>query len=392
MNGLRQLLPSFVLPGDGPDSISAMVDQGLNRAAAGLIAAACAETTVCVVVARSGYPLWFLAVVFPLLVAATVVGIVQLLVKEHPQRWMAALCVLFAVFSLTATWVLRHQYTGGLNAAEPFIGLGAFGAGMSAGLWTRVAAAMLIALHRGALIVAGTGHPGEHELLALLECGSFIAAVGSSVVIRRYAGRLNETENALRDETEFDAESKTVNAAVKERNRLLHDAPVNRLWQVAHSAREVGSAEFRRSCAGDAELLRGRVPLFQREQDLAGGLKQLIDYFGPLGLKVRLTPDDPAHYPADPLVVTALTRAVEQALFNVMWHSGRDDAEVVVTAAPSLIAIQVRDHGRGLRPTPGGDGRLGVSRSISQRMRDVGGDATITEPGRGVMVRLWWPA
>jgi hypothetical protein len=85
-------------------------------------------------------------------------GVLLLRLGKEPALWNAALCLLFAAFSATATWDVRDHYTGGLNVAEPLIGLGVFGAGMSASPLARRAAAALIAVHRG-------GHKDELEEL-----------------------------------------------------------------------------------------------------------------------------------------------------------------------------------------------------------------------------------
>ena len=377
--------------GSGGGTASRVVDLSLLRAGAGLIAAACVQVTVCVIVTRSGYPPVFVAVIFPVFLVLTSAGVLLLRLGKDPAAWIAALCLLFAAFSATATWDVRNHYTGGLNVAEPLIGLGVFGAGMSARPSARRAAAALIAVHRGALILARTGLPREHIILTLLECGSLTSAIVGSALIRAYAARLDVTEQALTAEAVSDAATSMRNTASRERNRLLHDAPVNRLWQIS---RNLGSdsAEFRLACAGDADLLRGRVALLEPEHDLTAALNTLVRDFRALRLRVRLTHGGEAAYPADPIVVTALKRATEQSLANVLEHSGGDEADVLVTAAAGAVRVQVRDPGRGFLREDVPEGRLGATTSIMERMRDIGGDADIdSDPHRGTMVTLWWP-
>jgi len=370
---------------------SRTVDLSLQRAGAGLIVAACIQVTVCVVVTRSGYPSGFVTVIFPAFLILTSAGVTALWVGRDPARWSAALCLLFAAFSVAATGGLHGHYTGGLNAAEPLIGFGVFGAGMSASLRPRLAAAALIVVHRGALILAGTGMPGEHIQLALLECGSLISAIVGSTLIRRYASRLDITEAALAAEAASDASISMRNTASRERNRLLHDAPVNRLWQIARNLAG-DSDEFRLACARDADLLRGKVELLEPEGDLAAALDALTGDFRSLGLRVRLAHGDVAAYPADPIVITALKRAIEQSLVNVFEHSGRFDADVTITTGGPAVRVEVRDHGRGFAIDDVGGDRLGATTSITQRMRDVGGDAVIgSQAHRGTMVTMWWP-
>ena len=370
---------------------SRVVDLSLQRAGAGLIAAACVQVTVCVIVTRSGYPPAFVAVVFPVFLVLTAAGALLLRRGREPAAWSAALCLLFAAFSATATWDVRDHYTGGLNVAEPLIGLGVFGAGMSARPFARRAAAALIVVHRGALILARTGLPSEHVLLALLECGSLASAIVGSGLIRAYAARLDLTDQVLTAEAVSDAATSMQNTASRERNRLLHDAPVNRLWQISRNLAG-DSPAFRLACTRDADLLRGRVTLVEPERDLTAALDALVRDFRAVRLRVRLTHGDGAAYPADPLVVTALKRATEQSLANVLEHSGGDEADVLVTAAAGAVRVQVRDRGRGFLREDVPEGRLGAATSIMERMRDVGGDADIgSDPHRGTVVTLWWP-
>jgi hypothetical protein len=379
-------------PDDGGDGkASRTVDLSLQRAGAGLVVAACIQVTICVVVTRSGYPLMFVAVIFPVFLVLAVAGVLLLRLGRDPVACAVALCALFAAFSLAATWGIRGHYTGGLNVAEPLIGFGVFGAGMSARPLPRLAAAALILVHRGALVLAGTGLPGEHVQLALLECGSLVSAIVGSTLIRGYASRLDVTEASLAAEAASDATASMWIAASRERNRLLHDAPVNRLWQIARNL--AGDSDgFRLACAGDADLLRGRVELLEPERDLAAALDALVRDFRALGLQVRLIQGDTAAYPADPIVVTALKRAIEQSLANVFQHSGRYDAEVTVATQRPVLRVEVRDRGRGFAADDVPAGRLGATTSITQRMRDVGGDAIVdSEAHHGTVVTIWWP-
>jgi signal transduction histidine kinase len=54
--------------------------------------------------------------------------------------------------------------------------------------------------------------------------------------------------------------------------------------------------------------------------------------------------------------------------------------------------VTVRDLGRGFDPAAVPAGRLGLTRSVRERMAQVDGRAVVeSEPGRGTVVRLEWP-
>jgi signal transduction histidine kinase len=53
----------------------------------------------------------------------------------------------------------------------------------------------------------------------------------------------------------------------------------------------------------------------------------------------------------------------------------------------------VRDRGTGFDPAQVDPARLGLRRSIAERVADCGGHAYVwSAPGRGTVVRLSWPA
>jgi hypothetical protein len=325
---------------------SKVVEQGLRRAGAGLIAAAWVQVIVCLIVARSGYPALFLLLASPLLFLATVAGVVMVLTDERPAPWLVGLCALFAAYSLLATWCVYRRYTGGLNAAEPLIGLGAFAAAMAGDLWSRLAAGALIAIHRGALILARTGLRSEHVVLLEIECGSLVAAIVGSAIVRHHAKKLDKTAERQWEWFKSAAAERSEHHVLDEWQRLLHDLPVNRLWQVAQGY-AVDSAEFRTGCAEDAELLRGEVAVFESERDLARALQTLVPRFEQQGLHVSVVVQDDFWYPASAQLVTAVKRSAQQALENVRRHSGQDRAEVRLAVAEAKVQLEIRDRGRG---------------------------------------------
>lgn len=91
-------------------------------------------------------------------------------------------------------------------------------------------------------------------------------------------------------------------------------------------------------------------------------------------------------------VVRAIALAAGEALRNSVRHAGADASrQVAITLSPNLIKVSVRDDGVGFTPDPHSQ-RLGVQRSIIDRMADLGGSARIdSAPGRGTEVVLTWP-
>lgn len=100
-------------------------------------------------------------------------------------------------------------------------------------------------------------------------------------------------------------------------------------------------------------------------------------------------------------VIVAVARAVREALNNVARHAGTGEAWLALRVPePDGAAVDaggfvvtVRDSGAGFDPDHVGPARLGLWRSIVERIADCGGAATVVSaPGKGTTVTLRWPA
>jgi signal transduction histidine kinase/phage shock protein PspC (stress-responsive transcriptional regulator) len=90
----------------------------------------------------------------------------------------------------------------------------------------------------------------------------------------------------------------------------------------------------------------------------------------------------------------ALVAAAREAMVNAAKYSGGATPTVSVygEVEPADISVFVRDRGVGFDPASVPDDRLGIRRSIIERMERHGGTATISsEPGSGTQVELHLP-
>jgi phage shock protein PspC (stress-responsive transcriptional regulator) len=92
--------------------------------------------------------------------------------------------------------------------------------------------------------------------------------------------------------------------------------------------------------------------------------------------------------PLDP-ALTAVLRAAGEAMVNAAKHSGAPKIDVYAEVEPDLVEVFVRDRGVGFDLDKVGEDRLGVRRSIIERMERHGGKAEIrSSPGSGTEVRI----
>jgi signal transduction histidine kinase len=85
----------------------------------------------------------------------------------------------------------------------------------------------------------------------------------------------------------------------------------------------------------------------------------------------------------------ALVAAAGEAMVNAAKHAGVDTVDVFVEVTDVSVDVFVRDRGTGFDPDAVPGDRLGVRRSIMERMQRHGGTAEVrSAPGEGTEVRL----
>jgi signal transduction histidine kinase len=151
----------------------------------------------------------------------------------------------------------------------------------------------------------------------------------------------------------------------------------------------------RQRCAADADYLRGLISSggAAAGNQLQGELAAVGRSQAALGLRVHVhCADVPVDLPDQ--VVRAIADATREALNNVIKHAGVDQAWVTATSQDGpargvLVTITDRGHGFDSADRPHG---LGLRDSITARLAEVGGSATIdSRPGQGTSVELRWP-
>jgi len=201
----------------------------------------------------------------------------------------------------------------------------------------------------------------------------------------------------------------------REQDRLLHDTVLNTLTAIARSG---GAGDVTARCRHDISLLEAAL----REPadpppgasvswpGLLAGLGAVASEMRARGLAVHLEPARDHAVAVPEPVAEALLHATREALANAAAHAGTGEAWVTagpvtdgpvtdgrVTAGPATsspaVQVRIRDAGRGFDPGLIGPTRLGVRMSISERVADCGGSASVrSAPGEGTEVCLRWPA
>ena len=191
----------------------------------------------------------------------------------------------------------------------------------------------------------------------------------------------------------------------REHERLLHDTVLNTLTALARDG--TSRAEVVVRCRHDVTLME--QVLSQAADWPADGLLARIEQVAAemrgRGLDVRVTAGPAGGEPAPggapvlavPVVAVpapaaaAVAHAVREALVNVLLHAGTSLAWVEVSLAGDVL-VQVRDAGAGFDAGRLDPSRLGVRRSIIERLADAGGEASVRSvPGSGTVVSLRWP-
>lgn len=283
------------------------------------------------------------------------------------------------------------------------------------------------------LATGGTGTSSPGAASALLLAAAAVAWWGRRMLFRRAAAADRALAQA---DNESQAWYVRLSRSIerREHERLLHDTVINTLTALARPPTGGGAGldEIVGRCRHDVTLMEHALGDPGRDADAAGppdggllaGIEAVASEMRARGLAVDIdaAPVDaePAPPPVDgdpapppvsaapppapvtggtipPPVAAAVVHAVREALSNVAAHAGTGTARVVVSLAapaePASLRVTIADDGAGFDPSRADPGRLGLRRSIIERVTDWGGTAWVrSAPGEGTEVTLCWAA
>ncbi|HEX3925527.1 MAG TPA: ATP-binding protein [Streptosporangiaceae bacterium] len=290
-----------------------------------------------------------------------------------------------------------------------------------------LALATVAAYYVGAVMAphvsSGDGAPLAATVMLLAIAAA--AWAGRRLLVRRASG----ADIALE---QVDVESRahyvdlTRHTERREHERMLHDTVLNTLTALARAdPADVGAGAagpaagaVAAGAAGVVAQCRRDVALMERAlagpndagvalagldggrpggRGLAAGIAAVAAELRDRGLRVNVEMSGGPGPAVPPPVATALTHAAREALVNVLRHAGTGEAWVTVRpagrdeATAEGAVVTVRDAGAGFDTGRVDALRLGLRRSIAERVDDCGGQATIrSAPGEGTLVTLRW--
>lgn len=172
----------------------------------------------------------------------------------------------------------------------------------------------------------------------------------------------------------------------REAARILHDHVLHALHAIGQDRALVSSQEAASECRETLEQLDRPTPESRRtslEALLAADpvvervAHQVEGSLGPLPSAVAET----------------LAAAAHEAVVNVERHARARHCTISLESfGGDGGRVVVRDDGCGFDPARAPERRLGLQRSVRERLDDIGGQAVITSaPGAGTIVELTWP-
>jgi phage shock protein PspC (stress-responsive transcriptional regulator) len=247
--------------------------------------------------------------------------------------------------------------------------------------WLRMLAGFALLVTAISLAVLQSGVRGA---LGTALATVVLAAIGMVLVLGPWLLRTNRELRFERTERIRSQERADVAAH-------LHDSVLQTLALIQRQASDPQAvAQLART--QERELRRW---LFEPDED--PGLLQLSKALRDTAAEV----EDAYAVPVEVVVVgdvavgeyTPLVAATREALQNAAKHSGAQQVDVYVEVGAEGVEIFVRDRGVGFDPAAVPDDRLGLRRSVVDRMLRYGGSADVrSQPGAGAEVRLWMPA
>jgi PAS domain S-box-containing protein len=248
------------------------------------------------------------------------------------------------------------------------------------------------------------GTPYELDLEMVQSDGSTKWLIGRGEAVRDAVGRTVHLQGTVQDITErkqaererLDLSARLITAQEEERSRIareLHDDLSQRLALLAIGLHELSQkppkskleitaslrnlGERTNEIASDVHRLSSRLhPSILVRVGLVAAIRSLCNEIKQHGVDATLRYRDvPEALPND--VSMCLFRIAQEALANVVKHSGATQAEIELVGSVDHVRMRIADSGRGFDPTAN-DYRAGLGLlSMKERMRLVGGQFSI---------------
>lgn len=156
------------------------------------------------------------------------------------------------------------------------------------------------------------------------------------------------------------------------------------------------AADLRRDIRRSGEQLRAMLKTLRPHgldaSGLAAMLRELLDSWRNRETGIEFAVELPAHWPAvDETAALTLYRILQEALTNVVRHSGARHCTVRIAADTGCLRLSIEDDGDGLPQT--GPARRGGLLGMAERLEMAGGRLQLDSlPGRGLRLSAELPA
>jgi signal transduction histidine kinase len=219
-------------------------------------------------------------------------------------------------------------------------------------------------------------------LITLLRQASAAVDSAQSMAVARYSGAIREHATEL-ERVQVDA--------------IVHDSVLTTFISAARAFSRDEKAlatTMARNAMSHLTSAASVTPFAESSTSLASMRDRIRVSIANLGanVQIRATGLDEHTIPAN--AAEALYSAAVQAVVNSVQHAGGDDVErwVSVNWATERVVVEVGDTGSGFNPRAVPGERLGVRVSITERLSNAGGEASIhTKTGSGTVIHLTWP-
>ncbi|WIB25357.1 ATP-binding protein [Curtobacterium sp. MCSS17_015] len=336
-----------------------------------------------------------------------VVGLSLLVVgaSAFAQRWAQPAQIVCAVLFLVALVTFPLTVREPLSAADipwPWwlCNVGTIAASLSFATWRAAVYNALVPIVYILLRLSPAG--GAVGLQRALLDGVYTAVLGIAalvliVVLRRAAAAVDVAQaTAVRRYSRAIREHATEVERVQV-DAIVHDSVLTTLLSAARAdtleaktlaARMARNAiDHLAAAAADGPGEDPVVPFHALRERITASVSALA-----APVEVRTAPTDGPAVPAS--AADALASAALQAAVNSVQHAGNDVSRwVTIDADDASVRVEVADDGAGFDRDAVPAERLGVRRSIVERMAAAAGAAEVlTAPGSGTRVVLRWPA